>query len=165
MITSISRPALIALCVEYGSKLQELPVGIIGKQLLWALAGNESSFGADTIPRHEPAFDKGGYYADKPPMPDLLLRYGSPAACSYGPWQILYANCWMLTNPLAMMDSPEICAQCTVDQLNKFMRYSHPVSLIEIGMLWNAGHIMMAMTAGVARYTQELQKNYMEPMK
>ena len=46
-------------CRISGPDLAGLPRGVDGAQLLWAMAGNESSFGVNCTPRHEPAFDVG----------------------------------------------------------------------------------------------------------
>ena len=67
------------------------PEGMDPAQLLAALADVESSFGLNSVPNHEPAYDEGGqYYVKAQHVRDLHKRWGSWAACSYGPWQIPY---------------------------------------------------------------------------
>ena len=80
-----STQQLAAQCRTSGILVGPLPSSISGVQLLWALAGNESSFGADCSPRHEPAFDVGGAYG--PPknaqMSDLIREYPPVPLTSY----------------------------------------------------------------------------------
>ena len=69
--------------------------GMDPAQLLAALADVESAFGLNTVPNQEPAYDEGGrYYAMAQHVRDLHKTWGSWAACSYGPWQILYVLAW-----------------------------------------------------------------------
>src|ERR1017187_8108565 len=105
-------------CRISGPQLVGLPSGIDGAQLLWAMSGNESSFGANCAPRHEPAFDVGGVYA--PHMQSILAQYGSAAAYSYGPWQIMYVNAWPAATPEQMSDL-KVCAAVTVAFLNRLI--------------------------------------------
>lgn len=65
--------------------------GLDRGRFLWALAAVETSWGKNNIPRHENAYDKGGLYAMKSQnLRQELSLYGPLAACSYGPWQMLY---------------------------------------------------------------------------
>lgn len=150
-------------CTTYGPQLAPLPAGVDGIKLLWAMSGNESSFGSNTTPRHEPAFDVGGLYAASAPMPELLAKYGSAAACSYGPWQILLAN----APDFAPDDFSDVAkaAQATTAFLNSLLRRFRPSTLAQIGYCWNAGHIPTPaeVSAGVAQYAAELASNYNHP--
>lgn len=154
---------IAAQCQASGTDLWPLPDGVTGAQLLWAISGNESSFGADCDPRHEPAFDAGGIYGDGPVMKPLIAKFGSAAACSYGPWQLMFCNApsgWM---PDDMNDLAK-AARATVLYLNRFLTRFYPSSLAGIGECWNAGHTMDIPTPGVARYVADLAKNYAVPM-
>jgi hypothetical protein len=131
---------MIAACVRYGSQIGPLPAGVDGAQLLWALAGNESSFGANCQPRHEAAFDVGGAYATHAPMPIWLERYGSAGACSYGPLQLLLCNAPLTFGP-SSFDDLNLAVQASIGFLNVLLRQYKPQSLAEIGECWNAGHI------------------------
>ena len=137
---NFTRAEIAAACVRYGSQVGPLPPGVDGAQLLWALAGVESSFGADCQPRHEPAFDTGGMYATHYPMPIWLSRYGSAGACSYGPWQLLLCNA-PLTYAPGSFDTLMLAASATMAFLNSKLRQWNPQSLAQIGDCWNAGHI------------------------
>ena len=77
---NFDKEEIVAACREYGPQIVGLPVGIDGAQLLWAMSGNESSFGANCAPRHEPAFDVDGVYGSGPVMTPLLAKFGSAAA-------------------------------------------------------------------------------------
>lgn len=146
-----------------GPELLGLPSGTNGTQLLWAISGNESSFGVNCTPRHEPAFDSGGVYGSGPVMTPLLKKYGSAAACSYGPWQIMFPNCPPGFSPKDMSDLGK-CASATVGFLNHLLARWKPSSLAGIGECWNAGHPMMNLSPGVASYVQKLTANYQVPM-
>jgi hypothetical protein len=151
------------ICRIYGPQLTNLPSGIDGAQLLWAIAGNESSFGENCAPRHEPAFDVGGVYGNGAVMKSLLAQYGSAAASSYGPWQILFCNCPAGYQPLDMGDLDK-AAHATVRYLNQLIARWTCTGLSDVGECWNAGHPMLNPSAGVARYVSDLAGNYKVPM-
>jgi hypothetical protein len=152
-------PAEIAVqCKLSGSQVGPLPASVTGAQLLWAMAGNESSFGVRCTPRHEPAFDVGGEYATHAPMPALLAKYGSAAACSYGPWQILLANAASYT-PADFSVLTEAAA-ATIAYLNQQLRAFRPQSLAQIGSLWNSGGPNHSDNPKVAAYIAQLTKFY-----
>ena len=137
---NFTRQQVAAICAQYGSQVGPLPPGVDGAQLLWALSGVESSFGADCQPRHEPAFDVGGMYATHYPMPGLLRCWGSAAACSYGPWQLMLCNA-PSSCPPSGFDVLDTAAFATVGFLNSKLRQWKPQTLAQIGDCWNAGHI------------------------
>ena len=146
------------MCRKYGPQVGPLPFGVDGQQLLWAMAGVESSFGTNCTPRHEPAFDVDGKYGHNPPMPALLEKYGSPAAASsYGPWQVMLCNAGGL-GP-ADFDDIDKAAHASVAYLNLALRRFRPSDLDEIGECWNAGSIKPD-----PEYTTKLSKNYAVPM-
>ncbi len=150
-------------CREFGGQVAPLPEGIDGAQLLWAMAGNESSFGRNVIPRHESAFDVGGMYAGNPPMPSLLREFGSAAACSYGPWQLLFVNAPQGTRPKDMQDLAT-CAQASVAFLNSLLRRFRPQTLTGIGQCWNHGSPTSHPSAGVVAYCAQLATHYKVPL-
>ena len=57
-------------------------------RFLYALSAIESSYGRFNLPRHEPAFARGGRYFQH----ELDRQFGDLAACSLGPWQIMFPN-------------------------------------------------------------------------
>ena len=154
-----TRRVISAQCKLSGPDIFPLPPGIDGAQLLWAISGNESSFGSDCTPRHEPAFDVGGIYGDNAVMKPLLEKFGSAAACSYGPWQIMFCNAPPGFTPDDLSRLP-LVARVTVLFLNSLLDRFHPQDLAGIGECWNAGHTMAVPLPGVARYVNELVANY-----
>lgn len=127
-------------CRNFGKSVGPLPDGVDAAQLLWAMAGVESSFGLNCQPRHEPAYDVGGHYATHAPMPGLLMNYGAAAACSYGPWQVMLCEAPPGTAPTSF-DFLDNCGRITIADLNRKLRMFRPVNLAQIGECWNAGHI------------------------
>lgn len=84
-------------CRMFGDRLpplthDEQPVD--GARLLWAIAGVESSYGAQReFARIEPAYQPGGsMYRGSENVRALWHRYGALAACSYGTWQMMAAT-------------------------------------------------------------------------
>lgn len=156
---NFTRLQIADACRAYGPQLTELPYGVDGAQLLWALAGNESSFGANCAPRHEPAYDVGGRYADA----DLLARFGRAAACSYGPWQIMFANCPSHYIPEDMNDLDK-AAVATVLFLNRQLNRFRPSTLRSIGAIWNGGNPGALKRPEVQVYADRLERNYAVPL-
>jgi hypothetical protein len=147
----IARSSLEALCRKYGPQLVGLPDGVDGAQLLWALAGNESSFGAESNPRHEPGYCRGGRYFN----PNLTATWGCLAHMSYGPWQVMFTNALNQT-PLALLQSYDLCAVVTTVFLKSYVLLGKkPKNLAEIGEVYNEGHI-----APDPDYVAKLDKNY-----
>lgn len=90
-----------------------LPNGIHAELLLKAIAKVESTYGQNTTPNHESAYDWGGRYADR----TLLQAHGALAACSYGPWQVMFPNCVRVlpdVQPFDLLISPETGLLCAV---------------------------------------------------
>ena len=134
------RAVLAAACKQFGTQVGPLPIGVKGAQLLWALAGVESSYGRNCQPRHEPAYDHGGTYATHLPMPTLLKRYPYEGACSFGPFQLLLCNAPLSYGP-SSFDNLTLATQPAVSYLNLLLRRYQPKTLAEIGECWNAGHV------------------------
>jgi hypothetical protein len=157
---NFTRNELAKACREWGGYLW-LPPEINGRWLLWAMAGCESSFGADCGPRHEPAYDVGGKYADNPAMAALLEKYGRAAACSYGPWQILLVNCGTKTAPQDMTNLDQ-CAVETVSFINRrILAEQKPSTVEEIAEAWNSGKWRwQTVPPGVERYAAECRRHY-----
>jgi hypothetical protein len=160
---SFTKADIIAACQKFGPLLVGLPSGVNGIQFLWALSGNESSFGEDVVPRHEPAYDLGGSLSHSPEMQALLAKFPHAAACSYGPWQIMLINCPQGTTPDAMTDL-DTCAQATVAYWNRLLREFHPQSISSLGMIWNAGSPLSHPEPGVHKYMADIVHNYQGPL-
>lgn len=136
---------------------------INGPRLLWALSGCESSFGLNATPRHEPAYDAGGAYAANAEMAKLLAEFGSAAACSYGPWQILLVNCQPGTSPDDMLRA-ERCAMETVSFINRvILDHEHARTVKEIAEAYNSGKWRwQEVPPGVERYADDCLSYYLQ---
>jgi hypothetical protein len=155
-----SRTEIAAVCRKYGSWLW-LPKGIDGSRVLWAMSGNESSFGEHCTPRHEGAYCTG-IYSHAPEVVALTAKYGHGAHSSYGPWQILLVNC---TAPVAPEDMADLnrAALETVKFINRRILHEQKASTIEeIAAAWNSGtfHHPNGLSEGVARYVHDFRNYY-----
>lgn len=131
----LARTTLASLCQQFGPQLT-LPAGLDGKQLLWALAGNESTFGADMSPRHEHGYCYGGRYFD----PHATRAWGCLAHCSYGPWQVMFPNFALGSNPLVILASPAVVAAAAVALIQKhIVGAEKATTLAQIADAYNAG--------------------------
>ena len=166
------------MCRKYGTLLW-LPAGanIDGPRLLWAMSGNESTFGEHCTPRHEPRWCTGGeyqghtfavgVYGTKPEVIELTKLYEHAAHCSFGPWQILLINCDQPCAPEEMA-SIDRAAFETVKFLNRRILHAQGATTVEqVGIAWNSGslHHPNGVPEGVARYAADLREYYdHEPM-
>jgi hypothetical protein len=164
------RTELARLCRIYGAGLQHdlehtddgCGKPIDGPRLLWAMAGRESSFGANMKPRFEPAYYMGGLYwrAQTPggkEVRDGVAMYGRDFACSYGPLQIMAINA-KGHSPLELGSDPEkalaaSCAKLRLDVLGRQKARTIP----EICQCWNGGHVGAAIPQV---YTDTVEHNY-----
>jgi len=152
------------MCQKYGGQLR-VPDGIDGPKLMLAISGNESSFGANCGPRHEPGYDTGGSTWERSDLQkQLVLKYGSDAACSYGPWQMMYINFSGADTPTQLKTDLDACAVEFVRFFNSFViRIRKAETLRDIGMTWNGGHIFPStedVPEGIIRYCEKLESNY-----
>ena len=94
--------ALIDVCKQVGPQLDgivmhhEKPVH--GATLLYAITGNESSFGTRAeFVRAEPAYMRGGMYFERAAhLRQQWFRWGVLAASSFGAFQLLYITAYEL---------------------------------------------------------------------
>jgi hypothetical protein len=157
-MASFPSDQVLAACAQYGPQLQ-VPDGLDPVKVMTAIAGNESTVGANCGPRHEPAFDVGGLFATGQ-QAALLATYGSAAACSYGPWQMLFPNFNDHTVD-DLLTTLDVLAQEFVRYFNHYViTVRQAANLEQIGMCWNAGHVMTNPGPGVVAYCQQLQSNY-----
>jgi hypothetical protein len=120
----VSPEIIAALCRKHGTgvlvpvKWQGTPLD--RTKLLWAIAGVESSFGLNSVPRHEPGYCYGGRYFDR----ERTHEWGCLAHCSYGPWQVMFPHFPLGVSPLSLMwdtdgsIAAEICIRGAIDVLN-----------------------------------------------
>jgi hypothetical protein len=153
LVLSMPRTELARLCRIYGAGLQhDLALTddgcgkpIDGPRLLWAMAGQESSFGSNMKPRFEPAYYMGGRYwnAQTPggkEVRDGVALYGRDFACSYGPLQILAVNA-KGHSPMELGSDPEkaLAAACAMLRLVVLQRQKAS-TIGEICDCWNTGN-------------------------
>lgn len=158
---TFTREEVARACRAWG-KMLWIPEGVDGPKLLWALSGCESSFGANCTPRHEPAYDVGGRYADDPRQAKLLAEFGSAGACSYGPWQILLVNCLDGATPEEMAVNVNRCALETAGFINRrILKLQQAKTVEEIAIAYNSGKWQwLEVPAGVERYAADCVKYY-----
>jgi hypothetical protein len=120
---------IAGICLLYGAQLelegtddeggQKLP--IVGSQLLFAIAGRESTFGANCKPRLEPAYDLNGRYFKQDTRQRMLYAlFGQDAAKSWGPWQVMLCNAAGY-KPDEMGRDPKKACDAAVKFLNRFV--------------------------------------------
>lgn len=167
----IDRSQLAEVCKRYGVFVVGLPPEINGAALLWALAGNESSFGQNVVSRHEPEYCsqmawhkyftpdakeawklRPGKYANDPRQPELHRDFGCLACSSLTPWQIMAVHAIGYT-PLELLNDLEKGAEAVVSFLNRRIAALHSKTLADVAYLWNGG--------GVSdQYITDLKSNY-----
>jgi hypothetical protein len=158
---NFARQQVADACRKFGSTVNTalLPDELVAQQVLWAICGNESSFGANCAARHEPAYDRGGIYAMNPAQAALLDRFGGLGACSYGPMQVMLVNCPAGFTPDDFSDV-EKGVQAGVFALSTLLRRNRPTSLAQIGSCYNAGHVQETYSSAVLEYIKRLLANY-----
>jgi hypothetical protein len=153
---NVPRPTIVDLCNRFGGALK-VPPTIDGARLLWALAGNESSFGLNASPRHEQAYCHGGRYYDKA----LTGIWGCLAHCSFGAWQVMYPNISFggAVSPLDVMNKPEVAANAAVQFINRRILMAEKATTIEeIADAYNSGDWRDSIIP--EKYIADLVKNY-----
>jgi len=149
-------------CRRYGCQLLNLPAGVNGAQLLWALSGNESSFGADCNPRLEPAYWTGKYSADTV-QAKINKLFGPLGASSSGPWQVMAINAWKGgISPADVANDLDKAARATVGFLNRSIAAQWPLNLADIFDMYNSGN--WKDTIVPHQYIADGVKNYGLPM-
>ena len=149
---------VLAACEQYGPQLR-VAAPLDGPTVMRAIASNESSIGANCGPRHEPAYDAGGTYGNGAVMQPLLVEYGSAAACSYGPWQMMFCNYSGAYSPADLLVDLQASAVEFVRFFNSHVS-PHAFTLSDVGQIWNAGHVSAAPSPGVMTYVNRLQAAY-----
>lgn len=100
---NVAREILADLCRTHAAELLSPLVwkdtSFDKARVLWAFCGVESSFGANCNPRHETGYCYGAKYFN----PHLSSLWGCLAHCSYGPWQVMFANFPPDVSPLSLM--------------------------------------------------------------
>jgi hypothetical protein len=151
----VSSSTIAELCKRFGPALK-LPPGIDGAKLLWALAGNESSFGSHCGPRHENGYCYGGKYFD----PALTALWGCLAHMSYGPWQVMYPNISKGSlDPRIASGNHELTCNAAVQLINdRILEHEHATTIEQIADAYNSGDWRDANVP--VQYIADLVKHY-----
>jgi hypothetical protein len=137
------------------------PVDLV--QVMWAFAGNESSFGHNTEPRFEAAYWDGKYSHD-PHQEVLNNKYGKLGASSFGIFQIMLCNVHGSFTPAEFSDiEKNACA--FVGFMNRQLdradlRGTMPRNLDELADMYNSGNCRDSVTPQVAEYIARFRHNY-----
>jgi hypothetical protein len=107
-----TREQIAAVCRQKGLLVRAQ--GLDPVKLLWGLAGVESSFGAHANPRHENGYCRGGIHFDR----QITEEIGCAAHCSWGPWQVMYANTRGY-NWIELHTDPDVAGDALVQFLNR----------------------------------------------
>jgi hypothetical protein len=127
-------------------------------KLLWGISGVESSFGLNCNPKHENGYCYGGRYHD------LIATHawGCLAHCSFGPWQVMFANFPVGVSPLSLVwdadgrVASDLCIRGAIRVLNNTIaRGARHLSDISIG--YNG-------PAAEAEYSAKLSECWERPM-
>lgn len=114
-------------------------LGLDAYALLYMLGGVESSFGiAQHQPRYEKVFSRSGRYGSR----KLDKLFGDLAACSYGPWQIMFANARTVSpevTPVGLME-PQVAGLVTAQFLNAQLKRFKPRTPTDVLDIWNTGY-------------------------
>lgn len=152
---------VIDQCAAAGAELQA-PADLDGRRIMLAIAAVESGgadprqAGANCGPRLEPAYDvNGSFYLKSPIQQGLVTTWGSPAAMSYGPWQMMFCNFSQGVTPLEVETDLARLALEFVRQFNQFERRWKFQTLEDIGEVWNMGR-----EAPDPDYTAKLDRAY-----
>lgn len=127
-------------------------------KLLWGICGVESSFGLNCNPRHEQGYCFGGRYFN----PVATSAWGCLAHCSFGPWQVMFANFRYGVSPMSLLwdtdgrVASETCVLGALDVLNKAIARGAQ----------NLGDIVIAYNgpANEAEYSARLAESFDRPM-
>ncbi len=143
------------LCSMGGAMLRGAPADVDFDALLYAIGGVESSFGKWIGPRHENAYCRGGRYYDR----KLTRKHNCLAHCSYGPWQVMYANVARINarvDPSLMLD-PLHALPITVQWLEYIIERGAG-TVAQIADAWNSGSHRDAIVP--VRYIEKVERLY-----
>jgi hypothetical protein len=139
---------IAALCNEMGHfmKLDQTEDGtgrpLHGPQLMWAMAGNESSFGKNCTPRFEPAYFTG-HYSTTDRQRKLNETYREYGACSWTPWQVMAIHAERFGFKLEELINLHKCGELFLLYM-KHEILEHPIypcrTLDQIGDAYNSGN-------------------------
>ena len=152
-----------AASILYGPKLNLMGLTdfsgkpLVGSRLMYAISGEESSFGENCGPRFEPR------YWNRPVLMQITLnaQYGKAAAMSYGPWQLMFAASVQYYKPIIPADllTPDINihAEGAVAFINEYViKDQKAADLYDIARIFNSGNKIEPLTPGVSAYIKKV---------
>lgn len=159
---SFTQDEIAAACRARGPLLRlDACPDVDGVKLLWALAGNESSFGHNCKPRHENAFCVGRY-SQQLVVTSLYKRYAHAAHCSFGPWQVMLVNIGVNAD-LSVFDTAMDAALVAVNFVNEvILGRQGATTLDQIFDAYNSGNFRDANVP--TEYIAKGHANYLVPM-
>lgn len=141
--------SVIDACKEFGPQLNGCVTHdgqpVDGVRLLWAIAGNESSFGQQReFVKYEPGYlPSGYYYRNSIDIKGQFRRWGVLASSSFGSFQIMYQTAREVgykDHPI-LLQNDKICAQwATTLILKRFVKAQHAETLRDIFDAYNSGN-------------------------
>lgn len=153
---AIPRDEFNRLCSLFASELQL--AGCIGPegarldpmQLLIALGGRESDFGANLKPRHEPSWDAGGHvWMHSRELQGYIKLNGAAGASSYGPLQVMAFDAGGSYAVKDLAHDPQVAMEAAVKYFNRYVTgHWRARTLEEICRTWNGGHPSAGTTPG-----------------
>jgi hypothetical protein len=157
---AFTRDEVAAACRQWGSLLA-LPAGIDGAQLLWAISGCESSFGANCKPRHEPYYHNLADAGTNAQLVALTRLYGCDAHSSFGPWQELLVNCTPEMKPENFADINRAAAQAVRFINRRILQAEQAKTIEQIAVAYNSGKWKwLTVPPGAERYAKDCQRYY-----
>ena len=160
---SFTKQEIADACRAWGPRLL-IPqsVEIDGTKLLWALAGNESSFGANCMPRHEMAYCTG-IYSHAISTVLATEQFSHAAHASFGPWQMMLVNADPACDP-ELFGRVGFCALKVGGFLNtEIFGRQRATTLQEVGAAYNSGNFRDSSKWPLA-YIAQLEQNYNVPL-
>ena len=157
---NLSRALIASICLAHAPGITPVP-GIDSAKLLWGVAGNESSFGDAFAPRHE-----ASYCYEGPAFNAQATKvWGCLAHCSYGPWQVMFANFPPGISPILLAQTgptmAEACVIAAVAEINSAIKRG-AATIPEIAEVYNAGSLRPRVVP--AEYMAKLLTSYKTPM-
>lgn len=173
-------PKDMADIVKVHATALKLPAGssLDPVKLLWALCGNETSFGANILPHHEAGycpFTNGAYYKNNPDVRHQTALIGCLAHMSYGPLQVMWFNIVKFYYDATTMGPQESLAVALLTDPNRGMNAAVAFlnkeilgrqgckTLDEIGDAYNSGNAKDKIIP--VDYITKLKANYDVPLK
>ena len=158
----IPKDDLARACRAYG-KMLILPEHseLDGATVLWALSGCESSFGANCAQREEPYYQHLAESGTNAQLTALMVKFGSAAWSSFGPWQELLVNCGPTMRPEDFTNVNRAAMEVVLFINRVILAREQATTLEEIAEAYNSGKwAWLTVPPGVERYAADCRRYY-----